>query len=104
MSHLRKHKNRDCLQSLHGRYGTPTTSHTSTNIQLNSQENYKQSYSEGKTKSNGCVIILGKGPGSTKTFPIFFRSGKTNRGNYFSKNHPSKHHCKIRPVFLIKAI
>jgi hypothetical protein len=33
-------------------------------------------------------------------FNVYWNSGKTNREDYFSKQHPTKHHIKMRPLYL----
>jgi hypothetical protein len=33
-------------------------------------------------------------------FLIYWRPGKTNRADYFTKHHPAKHHRRMRPVYL----
>jgi hypothetical protein len=35
---------------------------------------------------------------------VVWRKGKTNRADYFSKDHPAAHHQKMRPIFLHKAM
>jgi hypothetical protein len=33
-------------------------------------------------------------------FLIYWRKGSTNRGDYFTKHHPTKHHRRMRPIYL----
>jgi hypothetical protein len=33
-------------------------------------------------------------------FNVYWNSGKTNRADYFSKQHPTKHHIEMRPLYL----
>lgn len=33
-------------------------------------------------------------------FHVYWKSGKLNKGDYFSKHHPTKHHRDMRPVYL----
>jgi hypothetical protein len=33
-------------------------------------------------------------------FNVYWNSGKTNRADYFSKQHPTKHHIDMRPLYL----
>ena len=35
-----------------------------------------------------------------KQFNIFWRPGKTNRADYFTKHHPASHHREMRPIYL----
>ena len=32
-------------------------------------------------------------------YNVYWNSGKTNRADYFSKQHPTKHHIEMRPVY-----
>jgi hypothetical protein len=33
-------------------------------------------------------------------FQIYWKPGKDNKGDYFTKHHPPSHHCEMRPVYL----
>ena len=35
-----------------------------------------------------------------KQFRIYWRPGSTNRGDYWTKHHPAKHHENVRPEFI----
>jgi hypothetical protein len=35
-------------------------------------------------------------------FPIYWRPGKTNLADYFTKHHPPVHHCNVRGEFLMQ--
>ena len=37
-------------------------------------------------------------------FKIYWRPGKTNLADYWTKHHPSKHHAGIRKQFLTPSI
>ena len=33
-------------------------------------------------------------------YNVYWNQGKTNRADYFSKQHPTKHHMEMRPVYI----
>ena len=37
-------------------------------------------------------------------FRIYWRPGKTNIANYFTKHHPTAHHVNVRSEFLTRVI
>jgi hypothetical protein len=42
-----------------------------------------------------------KGLGGKKSISFFWRSGKTNLADYFTKHHPPAHHQSVRGEFLM---
>jgi hypothetical protein len=39
-----------------------------------------------------------------KLIEVVWRAGETNRGDYFTKDHPPAHHQKMRPMYLHEAM
>ena len=37
---------------------------------------------------------------SQKHFLVYWESGRTNRGDYFTKHFPPRHHVDVRPTYL----
>jgi hypothetical protein len=52
------------------------------------------------TKSMDMCFEWLKDREAKEQFCLYWRSGKTNLANYFTKHHPPAHHCNVREEFL----
>ena len=39
-----------------------------------------------------------------KKFHVFWKPGPTNKADYVSKNHPTRHHINVRPTYVLNAL
>jgi hypothetical protein len=55
-----------------------------------------------RTKAMDMLFHWLRDPKSQDQFKIYWRPGKTNLADYFTKHHPPNHHTNVRAEFLMK--
>ncbi len=79
--------------------GPPTTKNTNPNRQLDGGRGSQQQNQPKRTKAMDMRFHWLQDPEAQDQLRIYWRSGKTNLADYFTKNHSSAHHLNVRTHF-----